>query len=687
MVTVAGATLVTDGLGLSILAGVAAAQSGELGAWFWVLFAAKLVAFVAAVLVIVPRLGRWFFRRVEIQPHTELIFLLLLLFGTSYLSQLAGLAPIVGAFLAGLTLNRMVPNASAIMGRVTFVGEALFVPLFLLSVGLLVDFGALTHGWEVWGLAAVFCAAVVGGKLAAALISARLFGYGRSATGVTLGLSIPQAAATLAVTLVGFDLELFDRATVNAVVVLILATCLLGPWLVGRYGRRLALEVGEQDGAAGEASARILIPLANPTTAGRLIDLATLLRPLGSPDPIHPLTVLQEQAGVEERVAKNERLIADAVMHAVAAGAPVMPVTRIDLNVVRAIVRAQQELRASLVVIGWTGQPAARTRIFGGVLDQLLHQCGQMIVVSRLNHALNTTTRVVLLLPSLAHRQPGFDHALREIKVLCQRLSTRLLVLLAPSDRAALEARLGERPQVALEVRELNQIALLEEPGAALAGAVGERDLVVLMGARAGTLAWQRGTGRLPGRLAAAFAMPNMLVVYPADASAPPQQRAEVSPAPAPRDPLAVPGLRWAATHGAREPLRAFVRHMLEAADEGASGETLDQLAERLVESARPAPIEVRPGLIFLSARAEARWPEARVFVGTCEEGVPLPDLHAPARVVVALVSPRDRDPAEHLENLSLIARSFLARPSVEGLSAVHTVEELRALLVEEEAP
>ncbi len=693
VIMVAGATLITDGLGLAVLAAVAAAKSGALGLMFWLLFALKLVVFVTVTLVVLPRLGRWFFRRAQPSPQTELVFLLLLLFGTAYLSQLAGLAPIVGAFLAGLTLNRMVPNASGIMSRVNFVGEALFVPLFLVSVGLLVDFGVLVEGWTVWFLALVFTLAVVVGKAAAALLARRVYGHSSAAGWVVIGLSTPQAAGTLAVTLVGFEIGLFEAVAVNAVVVLILVSCLFGPWLVDRFGRQLALELADSDGHDAEASARILIPLANPATAGSLVDLATLLRPQDAPDPIYPLIVVRDGDKVREQVARNERIMADAVSHAVAAGTPVNPVTRIDLNVVHAIVRAQKELRASTVVIGWSGGLSAGERIFGGVLDQLLEQCDQTIVVSRLAQPLNSTAGVVVFVSALAHRQPGFDGAVQGIKSLCQRLGARLILLVASDDAEAVERRVkSARPEVPLELRTIDAEEALHAPGAVIGPRVHGHDLLVVLGGRVDSLAWRPAMRRFPGQLAVELPDHNLLVVHPAQESLDEDEVEELLPAIDPTEPAATRSgtgrlfrtreLEWAAMHHAAEPLRDFLDHMLQAAPDLAP-EGREELVRQLLECARTAPIEVRAGVLFLRARGNDQWREPHVFVGTCEDGITAPGVGSASRVILALVSPEQVAPAQHLDHLAVIARAFLEYDSVERLSAVHTVAELRALMDE----
>lgn len=679
---VAGGTLVCDLLGLGILAAVAASARGQSTVAFWALFALRLGVFVVFVLVVLPRVARWVFRGVSLQPAGELTFLLLVLFGTAWLAEAAGLAPIIGAFLAGLMLNRLVPNASGIMGRVTFVGESLFVPLFLVGVGLLVDGRELTKSLDVWRLAAVLSAIVIVGKGIAALASARVFGHSAAASGLMMGLSIPQAAGTLACTLVGFELALpgFDETMVNAVVVLILVSCLAGSSLVDRAGRAAALEQEAQAAAANDVDAgRILIPLANPATAGALVDLATLVREPGAEDPIHPLTIVRDGRGVEEQVAKSEQMLGEAVLHAVAAGAPVQPATRVDLNAVHGMVRAAKELRTSTIVIGWSGQASAQDRIFGGVLDQLLEQCAQMVLVSKTVAPLAGSERVVFLVPELADRQEGFERANHAVRTLAKNLDAQLLVLRMTRGGGEASTTLrssGTRRLLAAEP--VDRDRLLDE----LRARVKPSDLLALLIARRDTLAWDAELDRVPSALSNAFERHNLISIHPA---VPLQEAA--SSAEEPVDPLE-PGTsellrelppQQAVLLREAEPLADVVRRLVAPSLAEHPG-LLGDVVKRLLRTAQEHPAEVRPGVLFLQAKAAA-WDQPRIFVGTCEQGLTVTGVGDPVRVVVALVSPEGQPPEAHLRNLALVAQAFLTVDSVERLSQARTLDELKALL------
>ena len=238
--TALGGTILTEILALLLLAVVAnSAGGGALNAAFWARLAVSFGIYVTAVMWGLPRLGRWFFRRSG-DGGTEFIFVLASLFTISWLAHAAGVEPIVGALLAGLALNRLVPAQGPLMNRIHFVGNTLFIPFFLLSVGMLVNVWAL-DSLRAWVIAGVLSGGVLISTWLGAWFTGRAFGYEPAEGWTVFGLTVPHAAGTLAIILVGYDLGLLDQTEVNAVVVMILATCLAGPWAVERFGRRVAL--------------------------------------------------------------------------------------------------------------------------------------------------------------------------------------------------------------------------------------------------------------------------------------------------------------------------------------------------------------------------------------------------------------------------------------------------------------
>lgn len=513
-----GGTIVTDMLSLIFLAIVANTIGESSGVGFWITFVIMVVIYGVAVLFGLPILGRWFFRNVRNQTNTEYVFMIALLFISAYLAELVGLAAIIGAFLAGLTLNRLVPESGTLMSRVQFVGNALFIPFFLISVGMLVDVRVMVESWGVWLQTAAFTALVVFGKGIAAKLTQLIFRMSAAEGWTVVGLTIPQAAATLAVTLVGFEIGLFTQTSVNAVVLMILITCMIGPSFVEKFGRQVALQDAKKPYDPKDAPERILIPLANPQTAETLMDIAMIVKKKNSEEPLFPLTVARDtgNADTDARVAESEKMLSHAVVHAAAAEMPVLPITRIDMNISNGILRAIKELRASHVVIGWNGQISARQRIFGTVLDQMLEQAQQLVMVCKVDHPINVTERIFLMVPPYIDREPGFSDAMSTIQNMVSEIGSDLIVVTSRNNHNTIRTVIEtEEPQIEGEYITLdNWSDLLKDERINLQD---EEDLVLLLSTRKGTVSWDDNLERLPRIIAQNYPNVNFITMYPSE--------------------------------------------------------------------------------------------------------------------------------------------------------------------------
>ena len=214
-VTVAvGGTMITDTLALLVLAIIAGMQTGEINQEFWIRLGFSVIIFGLVVMLIFPIIGRWFFKRYD-DNISQYIFVLAMVFLGCTLAELAGIEAIIGAFLAGLALNRLIPHTSPLMNRIEFVGNALFIPFFLIGVGMLIDYKAFVKDWDTIQVAGIMTIVAIVGKYLPAYITQKLFGYSRDERRLLFGLSNAQAAATLAAVLVGFNI-IVDYKSVNS---------------------------------------------------------------------------------------------------------------------------------------------------------------------------------------------------------------------------------------------------------------------------------------------------------------------------------------------------------------------------------------------------------------------------------------------------------------------------------------
>ncbi len=667
MVTVIGGTLVTDTLALTVLAVVAGSIEGELSVLFWLQLFGMLGLYAAVVLLAVPRIGRWFFRNVPGQAPAEFIFLMVVLFATAWAAQLAGAEPIIGAFLAGLTLNRLIPLNSPTMTRVRFVGNALFIPFFLLSVGMLVDPGVMAESLEIWLVAGALVFLVHLGKLAGAWSSKLLFSYDRDQGMAMWGLSTPQAAATLAVTFVGLEIGLFGEVVVNAVIIMILVTVFVGPSLVERFGTRLALKEERKPYDPTEAPRRILIPISNPATADSLMDIAFFLRGKDSEEPLYPLMVVRgTEQGSEAQVAEAEKMLSHAVLYAAGADVPVSPLTRVDRNIATGVSRAMAETRTSIVVVGWDGRASgSRTAVFGTVLDQLLEQTRQMVIVAKLGHPLNTTQRVVLVVPPRADRHPGFMDAAGALKNLTSEIDARFEALVIDDDPHRYQELFQRaKPELPMTFEGVEGWGpLLWE----LRTRLEPQDLVVVISSRRGAVTWHRELEKLPGQLSS-LVPESFLVIYPSEVEARPETIAGGEDAlpfglQAHRVDLDLPGGPF------REALQRLLASHFDDPDQ------VEEVTRRLARSEEEFSSEIRPGVTFPHALVPDL-PEPLMFLGLSPEGVRFPHSSEPARVIPVLLGPMERR-YHHLRLLTRIARIFRQSDNLEALFEARDLDEV----------
>jgi hypothetical protein len=464
-----------------------------------------------------PMLARAFFKRSGKNGVSEFVFVLAVVFGCASLSHVAGSEPIVGAFLAGLALNRLIPHNSTLMNRLHFTGEAIFIPFFLLSVGMLLDVQIFISGdTRAWLVAGLMIGGVILAKFLAALLTRWLLGYSAAQVGVVYGLSLAQAAATLAATVVGYEIGLFDKAVVNGAILMILITCVMAPWLVDFYGRRLALAGGQSEWLQQMPRQRIMVGLSSQDElSDRLLELAMLLRMPDFKEPIYPLVVVEEAQQASTLIYEAEKKLERATTYLSSADVPSHELTRIELSFAAGILRARRERRITGLVVGWSNRTTAPERFFGSVLEMLLRERDYSVLVSRLVEPLNLTRRVLLIVPPNAARDPSFTLAILNVKRLVQQLGVQLVVV---SDQTQLESvcRLIDsiNPPLTLQAQPLKQWSGLMT---GLENIVLRGDLLLLCCARVGSVAWRSQLGNLPARLAKRLPTHNLLILYPAE--------------------------------------------------------------------------------------------------------------------------------------------------------------------------
>jgi len=507
-----GGTIITDTLALLVLAVIAGSTTGDLNAAFWLQLGISLAIFLAIVLFLVPKISGWFFRNWQGDGGSQYIFILVMVFTSAFLAELAGIEAIIGAFMAGLALNRLVPHTSPLMNRIEFVGNTLFIPFFLISVGMLVDLRVLFQGVQALQVAVVMIVVATGCKYAAAWATQKVFGYSRDERQVMFGLSNAQAAATLAAVLIGYNLGLLNDNVLNGTILMILVTCFISSFAVDSAGRRLAITESARRPDLSEVPERILVPIAHPATIELLLDMAIMIKNPQSSEPIFPLMVVRDDANAREQVATNLIILDKAIIHASATETAVQVVSRVDMNIASGIARAITELMITEVVIGWNGQISARQRVLGGVLDHLITLSRQMVLVCKLVHPLNITRKIFVLVPEYAERETGFIRWVRMVKNLSRQIGAGIEFWGAPATLEHIAAVLNSsKPAVDAVYRHFedwdNCLSIMQE--------MTQEDLLLVISARHSTLSHDSYHDVMPQKLAKEHQSASFVIIYP----------------------------------------------------------------------------------------------------------------------------------------------------------------------------
>lgn len=392
-----GATILTDTAALIVLAVVAGVHRGQIGPAFWLTLIPAIVALIAGALWVLPALTRRFFSGIGQDTSVRFVFVIAVVFAFAGLAELTGVEAIVGAFLAGLAMNRLVPHASPLMERLELFGNQFMIPLFLVSVGLLIDPRVLLDR-EALVMGAAFTLVAVAGKFVAAEATGRWFDYDRAEIGSMFALSTAQAAATLAAILVGVRIGLIDTTTLNAVITVIAVTCLLSSWLAGRHARQLPHPLPRA--AIGQT---VVVPVVRPESSGPLVFLAAAIaRPdSGSVVPVTVAPPAADAATIERIAAMKDEATAMARSHGVEADG----IVRIDSSPDAGIRHTVVERGASLMVVGWKGTTSRRQALFGGVLDQIVAHADIPTIIGRIED--EPFERIVIAVPASSATPAG----------------------------------------------------------------------------------------------------------------------------------------------------------------------------------------------------------------------------------------------------------------------------------------
>ncbi len=665
--TTLGGTIITDTLALLILAIIAASSQGEISTGFWVQLFAYMAIYVTAVIILVPLIARWFFRSLNVDENVQFVFVIALTFLVAYLAHVAGLEPIIGAFLAGLTLNAFIPEKSLLMSRIHFAGDAIFIPFFLLSVGMLVNIELLLTGSRAWMISIGMTVVALVSKYLAADLTAGILKYKRDEKFLIFGLSVNQAAATLAAVLVGYELGLFTENIITGTILMIAVTCIVGSISTDKAGRRVALREEQAEVSPETYQNRIMIPLGGREGARELLDIAFLLRERGSHEPLYPIRVVQEGGDTDAQVASAEKILAHTVVRSMAANVPVMPITSVDINVVSGTLRSMKDYRISTVVMAWNGIPGHKTLVFGHTADAIVQRSRQLILINRITRPVNSVGRLVVILPPFAQREVGFGQLTATIRTLANQTGATILFICDCDTQSAAEDLMSRvRPSV--------RASFTSYPS--WKGVLGEvrkqirpDDWLMLMSVRKGEIAWQPTLDKLPKQTAVMFPDNTFSVLMS------PTERYVSIRSPETTSKIFTVFredriLLSIDTSDCREVIHRLLGRYYEESKEK------QRLEEELFLMSQHEPVELIEHVVLLHTYVKSV-EETVTFLGVSSQPLEIPLASGTPRVVIILLDPQGQEPAKHLEALANIAKLIRIPGVVEILEKVEDFDSL----------
>ena len=426
-----GGTILTDTAVLVILAIVLNSHSGNFNFQFLLRLFISISIFSFIVFFLIPKIARWFFQKVESEKYSHYIFVIFIVFLAGFLAELGGIEPIIGAFAAGLALNRLIPHSSALMNRIEFIGNSLFIPIFLISVGMLVNVSVVFSGTTTLYIAVVLSVVALLGKWLSAFLTQKTFKYSVAQRNLIFGLSSSHAAATLAVILVGFKAGIIDEYILNGTIVLILLTCLIASFVTQKAAKEIAIAEEDEDIIPSElghfAQEKILVPIADPANIGKHIELAMLLKDKKSVNSISLLGVVPNNEEAERNIINFKKKLLEQVSDAVAADLVVDVIATIDHNVASGIVRTARETMSDIVILGWPGKVGVLEKLVGDKVDLIIKNMDKNLFICHLEKKMITHKRIVVVSPPLAEKELGFDIWVNKVVQLSKELTLPVL--------------------------------------------------------------------------------------------------------------------------------------------------------------------------------------------------------------------------------------------------------------------
>ena len=505
---VVGGTIITDTLTLFVLAIIAGTSSGETDVWFVLLMLVKMLAVGFVIIFFFPRIARYFFRNYN-DSVIQYIFVMVMLFLGAGMMKLAGMEGILGAFITGLVLNRLIPHSSPLMRRIDFVGNAIFIPYFLIGVGMMIDLGVLFKGGNSLIVAAVMIVTALTGKWLASFFVSKVYRLSSGERNLMFGLSTSQAAATLAAAFVGHGIGLLNEDVLNGTILLILVTCIVSSIVSDRASRNLIISGKVLNNPTTVSSKKTLLALANPNMVDRLMDLALLVRKENTQIPLSAITVvLDEDKKLQQQGSKVLDIAADI---AASVNVPLLTKVRLTTNLAHGIIHEVKENDYRELILGFHKKETANDSFLGNVLPEVLNALDCQVVMARLNMPLNTLRTIHITFPAKAEFEAGFTYWVEETARMSCGLGCKIMYHGHPETIARIKEELKKYTPIEASFFETDGGNDLKR----LSKIIHKDHLLIIVSARRGSISFRPSLDHIFVQLQRDYQDTSVLLIYP----------------------------------------------------------------------------------------------------------------------------------------------------------------------------
>ena len=514
-----GSSMISLFLALVMLAAISGSFSKDSGWLFWVMFVVKFAAFCVGSVILIPKLTRYFLRRYS-DAVMQYTFVMAVMFLSAALSSLIGIEGVFGAFYSGLILNRYIPRVSPLMNRIEFIGNALFIPYFLIGVGMLINLRTLFTSVDMLWIVVLIVFFGTFGKAVAAYVSSLLFRLSKADGHMMFGLTSAHAAGAIAMVMVGIRLEvapgeyLLSDDMLNGIIMMILFTCIISTMMTEHAAKKIIIQEKAhlQSETPKDDDEKILLCVKYPEIAPHLLYLSMYMRNQRLNRDLVALNVVYDDAQSNKAREEGIRLLEQLQQTASASEVKVQTQVRLATNIANGIKHAFREFGCSEIVMGMHVHTDINPRFWGEFIQSLYNGLNRQIILMRFVQPLSTLRRIRVAVPSRAEFEPGFHRWLERLSRFAGQLDCRIQFHGRNESLSLIREYINNRhPNVRAEYTYMAHWNELPQ----LAADIADDHLFVVVTARKGTISYKTALERLPDELQKHFSGKNLMIIFP----------------------------------------------------------------------------------------------------------------------------------------------------------------------------